>query len=74
MRSLEACPQEFSIEAPTIIRDYGYSKGSAATTALGERTRAEWISILPTYDVLNRYCLTLTLTLTLALAPALAQP
>ena len=51
---VEACPQEFSIETPTTIRDYGYSKGSAATTALGERTRAEWISILPTYDVLNR--------------------
>ena len=37
-----------------MIRDYGYRPGSEATTALGERTRAEWVSILPTYDVLNR--------------------
>tara|TARA_B100000768_G_scaffold155089_1_gene152011 strand:+ start:94 stop:219 length:126 start_codon:yes stop_codon:yes gene_type:complete len=34
---VEACPQEFSIETPTIIRDYGYSIGSEATAALGER-------------------------------------
>ena len=39
VRSVEACPQEFSIESPTIIRDYGYHKGSEATTALGERTK-----------------------------------
>jgi hypothetical protein len=54
VRSVEACPQEFSIETPTVIRDYGYRPGSEATTALGARTRAEWVSILPTYDVLNR--------------------
>ena len=40
MRSVEACPAEFSIESPTIIHDYGYILGSEPTKALGSRTQA----------------------------------
>jgi choline transporter-like protein 2/4/5 len=48
------CPTGFSITNPQTVIDYGYDPDSATTQALGSGTRAQWISAVPTVDMLNR--------------------
>jgi len=51
---VDECPTAFDITDPSIVADYGYDPASATTQALGGKTQSSWVSILPTYDVLNR--------------------
>jgi choline transporter-like protein 2/4/5 len=51
-----SCPTDFNIENPesSLITDYGYSKTSPVTQALGSGTQELWLSATPTVDIFNR--------------------